>query len=396
MSNNQIPAHLDALGSTRDQPTSRMGDVDEAVRRAFLALQAAVKPPLLENNGLDVALRCYAARLVEPSLDSNALGSGSLTDDVDTLLEDLRKELYFRYEETEDINHLDLAVEYSEIATKMTASDHPDYKTRLDFLAQLLETRFISEGTFLDIENAIQFTRAAVIATKDNDDEIVRRWSNLGKRLGRRYGSGGTIDDLEEGISYLSQAVKVPKHPIFSESLVELAFCLELRFDELAEIKDLDEAISLRRQALQATIHQDEFWLDCLRNLANDLEVRYKSIKQLLDLQNAINLARTAITIMENMTRMEIIGPDYYLAGACFYELGTKLGLLYEKTNIINHVNEAIICSLKGVGATESPKEVSRHLEHLWTLRYRNTQDINDFRQASTWAEDAARWERAD
>ncbi|KAF4768689.1 hypothetical protein HAV15_002974 [Penicillium sp. str.  len=276
MSNDRIPAHLDALGSTQDQPTSPMGDVDEAVRRGFLALQAAVKSPPLENNDLDAALQCYAARLVELSPNLDALGSSSLTGDVDALLENLGKQLYFRHGQTENIDHLNLAVEYSRLATKMTASDHPDYKTRLDFLAGLLEIRFKSEGFWPDIVNAVQLTRAAVIATYHDDDEIVCRWSDLGERLGRLYGSGGTIDDLHEGIRYLSQAVKVTEDPIFLfDRLIELAFCLELRFDELAEIEDLDKAISLRRQALQATDDKDESWLDCLHDLRSDMEARY-------------------------------------------------------------------------------------------------------------------------
>ncbi|KAF4769055.1 hypothetical protein HAV15_008764 [Penicillium sp. str.  len=252
-----------------------MGDVDEAVWRVFLALQAAVKSPPLENNDLDAALQCYAARLLELSPSLDALRSSSLIGDVDALLEDLGKELYVRHNQTENINHLDLAVEYSRLATKMTASDHPDYKTRLDFLAELLETRFKSEGFCPDIVDAVQLTRDAVIATNHNDDEIVCRWSDLGERLGRLYGSGGTIADIDEGIRYLSQAVKVTKDPIFLfDRLVELAFCLELRFDGLAEIEDLDKAISLRLQALQVTGDQDEEWLDCLQELRRDMKAQ--------------------------------------------------------------------------------------------------------------------------
>ncbi|KAF7519528.1 hypothetical protein PCG10_009933 [Penicillium crustosum] len=275
MSNDQIPVHLDALGSTRDQSISSMGDVDEAVRHAFLALQAAVKSPPLENNDLDAALQCYAARLVEPYLSLDALGSSSLIGDIDALLEDLGKKLYVRHNQTENINHLNLAVEYSRLAAEMTASDHPDYKTRVDLLAELHETRFISKGCWPDIVNAVQLTRAAVAATNHDDDEIVRRWSVLGERLGRLYGSGGTTADIDDGIWYLSQAVKVTKHPIFLfDHLIELAFCLELRFDGLAEIQDLDEAISLRLQALEVTGDQDEEWLDCLEELRRDMEAQ--------------------------------------------------------------------------------------------------------------------------
>lgn len=274
MSNDQISAHLDALG------------IDEAVRRDFLALQAAVKSPPLANNDLDAALQWYAARLVElyPSLD--ALRSNSLTGDIDALLENLGNQLYVRYGQTENIDHLNLAVEYSRLATEITASDHPDYKTRLDSLAEMLQNRFESKGVWSDIVDAVQLTRDAVIATNHNDDEIVFRWSALGERLGRLYGSGGTIADVDEGIRYLFQAVRVTEDPIsLFDRLNELAFCLEFRFEESAEIEDIDKAISLRQQALQATDDQGKSWLYCLQQLGRDMEARYIHTGKLSDLQ---------------------------------------------------------------------------------------------------------------
>ncbi|KAJ9482575.1 hypothetical protein VN97_g10856 [Penicillium thymicola] len=350
MSNDRIRAHLDALGSTQDQPTCPI----EAVRRGFLALQAAVNSSLLEKNDLDAALQCYAARLVElpPSLD--ALGSSSLTGDVGALLENLGKQLYIRYGQTENIDHLNSAVECSRLATKLTASDQPDYKTRLDFLAELLQTRFQSEGVWADIVDAVQFTRDAVTATNHNDDEIVFRWSALGERLGRLYGSGGTMADVEEGIRYLSQAVKVTEDPILLfKLLIELAFCLEFRFEGSAEIEDIDRAISLRRQALQATDDQGILWLYCLEQLGSDMENRYIHTGELSDLHEAIREAYNAI--------------------------------------------KAIVAISPEVGAAIGARiNVFRHLENLLTLRHKKTHQINDCEEAARWAEEAAKWEKAD
>lgn len=346
MSNDRVPAHY-ALGSTQDQPTSPI----EAVWHRFLALQAAVKSPPLEKNDLDAALQCYAARLVELSLSLDALGSSSLTEDVGALLENLGKQLDIRYGETEDIDHLHSAVGCSRLAIKMTASDHPDYKTRLDFLAELLETRFISEGFRPDIVDSVQITRAAVIATNHNDDEIVYRWSNFGERLGRLYGSGGNIADLDEGIWYLSQAVKVTEDPILLfDRLNEFAFCLGLRFEGLEEIEDLDKAISLRRQALQATDDQDESWLDCLQCLLTDMEDRYIHNGELSE---AIMEAHNAI--------------------------------------------KAMVTISPGVGAVIGARTgVFRHLENLLTHRHKKTHQINDCEEAARGVEEAAKWEKAD
>ncbi|KAJ6126236.1 hypothetical protein N7471_010729 [Penicillium samsonianum] len=343
MSNNQLSQHLDALESSshaQDQHTNSMDDVDEAVRLGFLALRVAVDPALLENFG---------------------------------------RQLDIRYEQTQDIDDLNLAIEYSRLAIKMTAHDHPDYKTRLDLLAGLLDVRFQSTGFLRDLDNAIQLTRNAGLATSHNDYEMARYWFDRGERLGRRFGSEGTIVDLNDAIWFLSLALRATTEfsPFFVDRLVELAFNSKLRYDTLAEIQDLQAAISLRQRALQATDDQHELRLDCLRDLGSDLEARYRHIGEASDIQEAITLAHNA------MNTMVAISPNYYLLRDCFYELGTKLGLRYEKANTIDDLNEAIIWSRKAVGAIGARIEVFRHLEHLLTLRYTRTHQINDSEEAS-------------
>lgn len=102
MSNDRIPARLDALGSTQDQPTSPAEcDIDEAVRLGFLALQDAVDPALLENLGM---------------------------------------QLDVRYKQTQNPNDLEAALQCYQLATRTTA--HANYAACLDRLVELLNFRF--------------------------------------------------------------------------------------------------------------------------------------------------------------------------------------------------------------------------------------------------------------
>lgn len=102
MSNDRIPARLDALGSTQDQPTSPAEcDIDEAVRLGFLALHNAVDPALLENLGM---------------------------------------QLDVRYKQTHNPNDLEAALQCYQLATRTTA--HANYAARLDRLVELLNFRF--------------------------------------------------------------------------------------------------------------------------------------------------------------------------------------------------------------------------------------------------------------
>lgn len=441
--------------NAQDHPKSPTSDVDEAVQLEFLALQAAVNPALSQNLGmqqdgqhqqarnphdLDAAVQCcqlatkatyidYAAHLnrlvglfdsrfqtsdgqLSPRLDtlessSHAQGQPTtpMSDFIDkefrlgfqalrvvidpALLESLWIQLHKRFEKIQDIEDLNSAIEYSRLATKMNPYDHPDRKLHLKSLAELLECRFQFTGFLPDLDISIQITYAILLATNHTSDELISYWLDLGESFGRRFGVIGNIVDVNEAIGYLILAARetTEDSPFFVNVLVELAFNLNLRYDTLKDPKDLESAISLRQRVFQAPVDQDEVWLDCLRDLGNDLEARYKNIEQLSDLHDAISLARLVLT------KMEIIGPNYYLLGDCFYGLGTKLGLLYEKTKMIDDLDEAIACSRKGVGATE-PIEVYHHLEHLLILRYKETHQIKDSEEAARWAEEAAKREK--
>lgn len=256
----------------------------------------------------------------------------------------------------------------------MTTYNHPGLDPRLERLAELLELRFRSTGHLPDLDSAIQLTYAASMATYPTrdyptNDDLIPFWLNIGERLGRRFGATGNSVDIEDAIWYLSLAAKyITQDSLFYvDVLVELAFTLDLRYEKLGNLKDLDWAISLRQQVRWASVEQDELWLDCLHGLGGDLATRYKNFGQLGDLQDAINVAHVAII------RMIVISSKDDLQRDCFYELGTKFGLLYEATNTIDHLDLAIGWSRRAVGPSGARIEVFHHLEHLLTLRYKKT-----------------------
>ncbi|KAK4863068.1 hypothetical protein LT330_010583 [Penicillium expansum] len=453
MSNDQNSAHLDAIGSSQDQPKNPTGDVDKTVRLRFLALQAAVHPALLKNFGmqqdvqfqqarssddLGVAVQfCqlaakatsyidYAAHLnrlvglfdsrfqkrdselfsqLDPRLDAlkiSCYAQSQLTtpmrDLVDeafrhrflalqaaidpALLDDLETQFDIRYAQTQDIEDLNLAIEYSRLATKMTTYNHPGLNPRLERLAELLELRFISTGHLPDLDSAIQLTYAASMATlptRDNptNDDLIFFWLNIGERLGRRFGATGNSVDIEDAIRYLSLAAEeITEDSLFYvDVLVELAFTLDRRYEKLGDLKDLDWAISLRQRVRWAGVEQDELWLDCLRDLGGDLVTRYKcvgkSIGKLNDLLDAITIAHTMIL------EFLVTRSDNSLYSDCCYKLGAEFGLLYEATNMIEHLNLAITWSCRAVG------DSGERMEGFHFLRYEETYQVNDSEEAA-------------
>ncbi|KAJ5971753.1 uncharacterized protein N7479_001671 [Penicillium vulpinum] len=461
MKNDQISAHLDALGSSQDQLEDPTGDVDEPLRLRFLALQAAVYPALLGNLGmqqdaqfqqarspddLDVAVQfCQLAakatsyvdcaahlnRLVglfdsrfqesnkqlysnlDPRLDAlkiSLYAQSQLTtlmpDLVDeafrhgflalqaaidpALLDGLETQFHIRYAQTKDIEDLNLAIEYSRLATKMTTYNHPGLSPRLNRLSKLLEFRFMLTGDLPDLDSAIQLTYAASMATlpaRDNaiNDDLILFWLNIGKRLGIRFGATENSVDGEGAIHYLRLAVKeITEDSLFYvDVLVELAFTLRLRYKKSENLDDLDQAISLCQRVYQSTVEQDRKWLDCLRDLACDLGFRYQRVGNIVDLHDGVKVAYTVAL------KVTVASPDVH--GICFYELGAMLELLYEAENKIEYLNFAIDWSRRAGGVLRAHREVFYLLERLLKLRYEETHQVNDSEEAARWAEEAAR-----
>jgi tetratricopeptide (TPR) repeat protein len=107
---------------------------------------------------------------------------------------------------------------------------------------------------------------------------------------------GGQQSDLDEAISLHRQALELflPPHPNRSASLTNLANALLTRFKQGGQQSDLDEAISLHRQALELrpTPHPDRS--SSLNNLALALLIQFQQEGQRSDLDEAMSLFLTA------------------------------------------------------------------------------------------------------
>ncbi|KUM61400.1 hypothetical protein ACN42_g5717 [Penicillium freii] len=337
----------------QSQLTTPMSDfLDEAFRQGFLALQAAIDPALLES---------------------------------------LANQFNLRYTETQDIKDLNLAIEYSQLATKMTTYGHHDLKPRLELLAELLELRFRSTEHLPDLDSAIQFTYAAIMATTNDPtkDNLIPLWLDIGGRLGRRFSATGNSVDFDDALRYLFLAAKeiTENSPFYVDILCELAFTFNRRYEKSSDLGDLNRSISLRRRVYESTVEQDQLWLDCLRDLAGDLAVRYKRVKNIVDLYDGVEVAYTVAE------KVIVVSSDYHFHSVCFYELGAMLLLVYEADkNMKKYLDFAIDWSRRAVGASRAHREVVHLLERLLKLRFEKTHQVNDSEEAARWAEGAARW----
>jgi hypothetical protein len=85
----------------------------------------------------------------------------------------------------------------------------------------------------------------------------------------------GQIKDVDEAIALHREALglRPAPHPNRSDSLNNLAAVLETRFDQTGQIEDVDEAIALHQEALRLRLAPHPNRSGSLHNLANVLIV---------------------------------------------------------------------------------------------------------------------------
>ena len=112
-----------------------------------------------------------------------------------------------------------------------------------------------------------------------------------------RFGQSGQREDLDEAISLHREALglRAAPHPDRSRSLNNLAICAFTRFGQSGQREDLDEAISLHREALGLLPAPHPDRSSSLNNLAIVLSTRFGQSGQREDLDEAISLHREAL-----------------------------------------------------------------------------------------------------
>ncbi|KAF8961753.1 tetratricopeptide repeat-containing protein [Flammula alnicola] len=153
--------------------------------------------------------------------------------------------------------------------------------------------------------------------------------------LQTRFGQQGASNDLDEAISLHREALVLQPapHPHRSVSLNNFANALRTCFGQRGSSNDLDEAISLHREALvlRPAPHPDH--PQSLNNLANALHTRFEQWGTSNDLDEAISLHREALVLRP--------APHPYHS-ISLNNLADALRIRFEQQGISNDLDEAI------------------------------------------------------
>ena len=268
-------------------------------------------------------------------------------------LSNLATALGIRFGRTGVLDDLDEAVTLGQEAVAATPTDHPDRPGYLSNLSNALRTRFERTGVLGDLNEAITTGQAALVAemmsaepgTYDPTDHP--NWpmmlSNLGNALQARFGHTGVLGDLDEAITIGRDAVAATPtdHPHRPRRLSNLGFALRLRFERTGVLGDLDEAIALFRDAVAATPTNHPDRPKMLSNLATALRIRFERTGVLGDLDEAITIGRDAATPTNHPDR-----PGY------LSNLATALGIRFGRTGVLGDLDEAVTLGQEAVAAT--------------------------------------------
>ncbi|KAI6139280.1 hypothetical protein EDD17DRAFT_364942 [Pisolithus thermaeus] len=203
----------------------------------------------------------------------------------------------------------------------------------------------------------------------------------LAYALHDRFMEERKIDDLNEAITLHRDALKL--RPVENEtfhrssSFYNLALCLSHRHDKLGAVDDLEEAIALGQEALALCPpghpHRDV----SLYNLGFDLRKRFVEKGEICDLEEAIKLYRAAL---------ELRPPGHPERSSSLYQFVLCLSSRYESQRVVDDLEEVV--TLRRAELELCPREHPDHHVSLHNLacdlrrRFAKTAAIHDLEES--------------
>lgn len=338
-------------------------------------------------------------------------------------LEHLASLLYVRYELESSTDHLNSALEATQLVLSLTTIDNSHRPTFLRNLASMLGIRFQRFHGDLDLNRALSIAKDLRADTIDANSPHA---STICSLLVIKFQRFGNIDDLNQALQLsenlvaitpeghhdralylgnhesiralyfrhiqastlesLDSAIKASEKDLFSRQTLEhgisqaqrldsLAIMLSLRFDKSKEVGDIDRAIELATQAVALTPMSSHTRAIRQGNLSNWHGKRFEVTKDSRDLT-------CAIETLEEVVKQTIKEADYQ----SLTNLSCWLVCRYEMTQAIEDIERAVeLAEMALVRVPPEHTDRSGCLSNLGSqlvLRYQETGCIEDLERA--------------
>lgn len=184
----------------------------------------------------------------------------------------------------------------------VTEAPGPDHPGRLSNLAGAWGKRFRRTGDMDDLNRSIELSSKAVNWTGENDPELLKRITNHGILLGERFSRTQSLADIDTAVHWTKQAVdSTPcEHPHHLGHLHNYSSMLRLKHaSSLADSKDylndIDDAIEAYDKAIKLAPHKHPERAWALHGLGAWLSARFEICPKIGDLNRAIEVTRDAV-----------------------------------------------------------------------------------------------------
>ncbi|KAI0954771.1 hypothetical protein AcW1_006559 [Taiwanofungus camphoratus] len=292
-----------------------------------------------------------------------------------------------RYEDGQGCDSdLQEAIRLSQFAVQATADTPPDSWTATyrHGLSKALMQSYAHTEDLHDLDEAISLLRGAVKVEDLADIGRAPFHSSLAVALLRRYERRGILHDLEEGFELAGMAFEATPsdHPAFNKRRLNYCNALWLHYERFQELAYLDLAI-LYLYTATSECDLDPVTLQySYLSLSVALVTRYEGARDKEDAEQAVNAARAANALVTTQNDVPI-----YLSN-----LGTTLLTLYECSDNVLHLEEALTCALRAVERRTQSREASETGRYFGSLsvcyyrRWQRLQQQEDLEQCVTFS----------
>ncbi|KAF6743324.1 CHAT domain-containing protein [Ephemerocybe angulata] len=250
---------------------------------------------------------------------------------------------------TNDVSHLDKAIDVFATAIDTAPSDHPAILAMIFNRANALlqrstyhDARSPGAGA-ADTDSAISERRRGIeLARRKWGGEMLSRaiYSN-GLLLKLRYNRTHDDADIRESIATQRDAIDVlsahsPSHGNIRMMQFNLAETLWIRYQSTSDVEGINDAISTQQRALEATPRDTAEYANNLSQLGTILLVRFMRLGDTKDIDTAVDSQRLAITCSPSASQ------DLVAMGTMHTNLGSSLTQRFKHGGFIADIDEAI------------------------------------------------------
>jgi tetratricopeptide (TPR) repeat protein len=239
--------------------------------------------------------------------------------------------LRLRFDKLSLDSDIDDAIELSYKALRLSAS-MPDRVRWLNNRADNLAARFMFHGSQDDLDEAIRIHREVLESTPENYLFVRERIVGLADPLILRYKDLGNVDDLNEATELLRTASGTSMSFTDPHFFRSFADALSIRFEALDMADDIEEAIATSQYLIKLAPEKSHHRIPAVLHLAKAYLLRGRRYGVLRDIESSIQL-------LESLPRQDVVSSA--LVADCLHNLSSSYLARFNHTREPRDANSA-------------------------------------------------------